>query len=61
MGSMCRVARRVTETKDYFGEDIALHVAGHGLACLRVWVCCVGFFFFITLGLELSDTKVYEP
>jgi len=21
----------------------------------------VFFFFFITLGLELSDTKVYEP
>ena len=22
---------------------------------------CFFFFFFITLGLELSDTKVYEP
>ena len=24
-------------------------------------VALLFFFFFITLGLELSDTKVYEP
>ena len=23
--------------------------------------CNLPFFFFITLGLEMSDTKVYEP
>ena len=23
--------------------------------------CLAGLFFFLTLGLEMSDTKVYEP
>ena len=27
---------------------------------LRVWEVCL-LFFLITLGLELSDTEVYEP
>ena len=46
-----------------------------GLGSGRSWSCattilqaarhamngCTFFFFFITLGLEMSDTKVYEP
>ena len=34
---------------------------GEGRRPTCLWRGRQGFFFFITLGLELGDTKVYEP
>ena len=41
--------------------NVSLSLCGRKEARNRVQMMSFLFFFFTTLGLELSDTKVYEP
>ena len=56
-------SKKGSRTGAFSNEAAWLVLSGGGRDCMRNYSLLVSFFFFlfITLGLELSDTKVYEP